>query len=373
MKKILFLLNNNQAHIPHVLSLIDEAINCKSLDVKIAYVNGTDVSMLTEPMMKCLYKFYDRIALRDLFYLDLLLRYCRFLFRKITKNSHTDYIYIHKVNSSEISKYDYVITTELDNGNYLKKINPKIKVIWALHGPLGVATSYGTFSDTRGVDCVITSGETTSNVFKNSKLNICQSGSLKLEWFKNNHVNGGGKLFNNDRRTVVFNPHFNKKVGANAWDSMGVRVLDYLSSSNEFNVIFAPHPRLGEILKKTDFDRFRCKNNVIIDLDSENLSNLYYSNYCDVYVGDVSSQVYEYIAIKRRQCIFIDTISYHTDESKIMHSLGQRVENFESFKCVINSGLSKEEEVVQEKVIENVYSSKFDRPASFALQEIINI
>ena len=44
---------------------------------------------------------------------------------------------------------------------------------------------------------------------------------------------------------------------------------------------------------------------VIVDLDSERLNDMSYTSVADIYLGDVSSQVYEFLTVAK-PCIFID-------------------------------------------------------------------
>jgi hypothetical protein len=95
--------------------------------------------------------------------------------------------------------------------------------------------------------------------------------------------------------------------------------MDYFARHPEYNLIVAPHVMLFR--KKVHYSleyrklkirpdiaaRFRDAANIRIDLDSSNLFDMSYTMAADVYVGDVSSQVYEFL-LHRGACFFLDPL-----------------------------------------------------------------
>lgn len=116
----------------------------------------------------------------------------------------------------------------------------------------------------------------------------------------------GQKLFNNDRPTVLYNPTQNRK--ATSWHHFGTDVLDYFQASDEFNLIFAPHVLLfkrpwsrGSGLPR----RYCSTDTMLVDTGSRASVDMSYIHAADIYLGDLSSQVYEFIA-NPRPCVFLD-------------------------------------------------------------------
>lgn len=114
------------------------------------------------------------------------------------------------------------------------------------------------------------------------------------------------RLFNNGRPTVVYNPHH--RVADSSWRTMGTALLDYFYASDRYNLIFAPHVVLfkrawgrGSRLPR----RYRSTEHVLIDTGSERSIDMTYMEAADIYIGDVSSQVYEFLQTPR-PCIFLD-------------------------------------------------------------------
>ncbi len=114
------------------------------------------------------------------------------------------------------------------------------------------------------------------------------------------------KFFDNDRPTVVYNPHHNSTLSC--WHKMGRDVLDFFYQSKDYNLIFAPHTVLfkrawgkGQTLPK----KYKSTDNVLIDTGSMASADMTYLRAADIYLGDVSSQVYEFLE-SPRPCVFLN-------------------------------------------------------------------
>jgi len=137
------------------------------------------------------------------------------------------------------------------------------------------------------------------------------------------------RLFDNDKPVILYNPHFSPALSS--WFSMGTAILDYFCQSDQYNLIFAPHvmlykrklhlalgkPAIGWAFKVPE--RYsRCKN-IIIDTGSMACADMTYTLAADIYLGDVSSQIWEFL-IKPRPCLFANShqAEWKTD-SNYMH------------------------------------------------------
>jgi hypothetical protein len=112
-------------------------------------------------------------------------------------------------------------------------------------------------------------------------------------------------LFANDRPTILYNPHH--RADTSSWPAMGMAVLDHFANQDRYNLIFAPHVRLFDPPARhlPAFDRYRGIDNIHIDLGSACSIDMSYTLAADIYLGDVSSQVLEFL-IQPRPCIFLD-------------------------------------------------------------------
>ena len=139
------------------------------------------------------------------------------------------------------------------------------------------------------------------------------------------------RLFQNDRPVVLYNPHFD--AAQSSWQTMGLQVLDFFAAHPEYNLIFAPHLvlfkrrlRHGAFLPR----RYRRVANIHVDLGSSASVDMSYLRAADIYLGDVSSQVYEFL-LQPRPCIFLNAHAIDwTDNPAYAHwPLGQVVDRVE--------------------------------------------
>jgi hypothetical protein len=112
--------------------------------------------------------------------------------------------------------------------------------------------------------------------------------------------------FNNGRPTVVYNPHHAPHM--TSWHRFGREVLDFFLASKDYNLIFAPHVVLFE-RAWAQGARFpaeiKSTDNVLIDLGSRASTDMSYLYGADIYLGDNSSQVYEFIETPK-PCVFLN-------------------------------------------------------------------
>lgn len=116
---------------------------------------------------------------------------------------------------------------------------------------------------------------------------------------------GEGRLFPVGRPTVLYNPHFDPELGS--WDRRGLEVMQAFAGQSRFNLIFAPHLRLAQRVRglAEQVAPFAALPHVHVDLGGPRSCDMTYTHAADVYLGDVSSQVYEFIA-RPRPCAFLD-------------------------------------------------------------------
>ena len=118
-------------------------------------------------------------------------------------------------------------------------------------------------------------------------------------------VNNKPKLFADDKPVIIYNPHFVPELSS--WTRWGVEILEYFFQQKTYNFIFAPHANLfNRTLKPHDFPKkYRHAPHILVDLGSEKSVDMTYTQAADIYLGDVSSQVYEFIRTPR-PCIFLN-------------------------------------------------------------------
>jgi hypothetical protein len=120
----------------------------------------------------------------------------------------------------------------------------------------------------------------------------------------------------NGKPTVLYNPH--PAPHLSSWYAQGRAVLEHFLRDDRYNLIFAPHVMLFHRKFVVTIDRLRIDRagvieqrfldapNIHVDLGSPASTDMSYTAAADLYLGDVSSQVYEFLH-RPRPCLFLDT------------------------------------------------------------------
>ena len=131
------------------------------------------------------------------------------------------------------------------------------------------------------------------------------------------------KFRGSNRPIVLYNPHVSPHLSS--WYKEGKAVLDYFLGSDRYNLIFAPHIMMFERRMAVTIDKLRlglpgtlparyaAAPNIHIDLGSTALTDMSYTNGADIYLGDVSSQIYEFLK-SPRPCLFLNSHGIDADE-----------------------------------------------------------
>ena len=128
-------------------------------------------------------------------------------------------------------------------------------------------------------------------------------------------------IFSDSRPIALYNPHFDKKVGT--WARHGRQIVRTMESIPGWNFVVAPHVKLrGGPAVRSD------AGHIVIDRGSTRSIDMSYTQAASIYIGDASSQVYEFIRTPRA-CIFLnfDRIEWRTDPAYAHWHLGQVIEN----------------------------------------------
>jgi hypothetical protein len=112
-------------------------------------------------------------------------------------------------------------------------------------------------------------------------------------------------LFADDRPTLLYTPHWQRH--RSSWWAWGREIVAMLCAQRKWNVILAPHQRLAE--KDPELGRILADaarhDHVHGDLDGFAMVDGSYTAAADLYLGDTSSQVVEFLG-QPRPCIFLN-------------------------------------------------------------------
>ena len=222
------------------------------------------------------------------------------------------------LNYQRIAAFRYIATTEVSSA-YLRKIPGfSSKMIQLKHG---AGDREGGYRSRHGAyDLTLVIGEKDRERLIERGLatteNCMVTGYAKFELMAPQQ-----RFFDNDRPVVLYNPHFDRSLSS--WINHGPEILRCLESITDFNFIIAPHVKMA-----AKFSALRSSApNIYIDPGSRSSIDMSYTNSADIYLGDVSSQVYEFIS-RPRPCLFLnlDHIRWHDDPHFTHWRMGQVVE-----------------------------------------------
>lgn len=162
-------------------------------------------------------------------------------------------------------------------------------------------------------------------------------GAVKLDLIRRMAA-GERPLFANGRPTVLYNPHH--RAGTTSWTGMGPAVLDHFAASARYNLIFAPHVRLFDPPRRhaRAFRRWRGLDHLRVDLGSTASIDMTYTLGADIYLGDLSSQVLEFL-VRPRPCVFLNPrgIAWRDDPDFTNWRLGRVVDGVAAMADVLDA------------------------------------
>jgi len=187
-----------------------------------------------------------------------------------------------------------------------------------------------------------------------------------------------------DRSLTLYNPHPSPHLSS--WYRDGRAVLDHFQIHQDRELLFAPHVMLFERSFVITIDRFRIDrvgkidsrflrgNKIHIDLGSRASTDMSYTLAADIYLGDVSSQVYEFL-LHPRPCIFLNShgIRWEGNPDFMHWNAGEVITSPDE----LDGALDRAEQLHMTKyhaVQKELFAESFDldeRPSSMRAAEIL--
>lgn len=179
-----------------------------------------------------------------------------------------------------------------------------------------------------------------------------------------------------ERPTVIYNPHPSPKLSS--WFRHGAAVLEAFRGQDRYNLIFAPHVMLFERKWVVTVDppsiarvtppgpELRAERRIHIDTGSAASSDMSYTNRSDIYLGDVSSQVYEFLRAPR-PCLFLNAhgADWQNDPNYLHWHAGPVLENTNNLLDAIDAAIASHPDYapIQQALIDATFSLS-DRPSA---------
>ncbi|WDA41084.1 hypothetical protein [Erythrobacter sp. BLCC-B19] len=154
-----------------------------------------------------------------------------------------------------------------------------------------------------------------------------------------------------ERPTVIYNPHPSPKLSS--WFRHGAAVLEAFRGQDRYNLIFAPHVMLFERKWVVTVDppslarvvppgpAYASEARIHIDTGSAASSDMSYTNRADIYLGDVSSQIYEFLR-EPRPCLFLNShgVDWRGDPNYLHWQAGPVLENADGLLDKIDAAVA---------------------------------
>ncbi|HEY6965448.1 MAG TPA: hypothetical protein VI407_09535 [Erythrobacter sp.] len=154
-----------------------------------------------------------------------------------------------------------------------------------------------------------------------------------------------------ERPVVIYNPHPSPRLSS--WFRDGAKVLAAFRNQDRYNLIFAPHMMLFERKWVVTVDppslarvvppgpEYAREPRIHIDTGSAASSDMSYTNRADIYLGDVSSQVYEFLRVPR-PCLFLNShgVDWRNDPNYLHWQAGPVLESAEGLLDQIDAAVA---------------------------------
>lgn len=221
------------------------------------------------------------------------------------------------LNQHIIRRYPTIVTSETTSSLLKSFPSFKSRLVQIKHGAGDGAAGYK--SDYRLFDLTLVAGEKDKRRLIErgfaTEENCVIAGYAKFELIKPSTT-----LFSDDNPVALYNPHFEPKLSS--WFEHGPAIVQEMERIPDWNFVVAPHVKLigGPDVRS-------AAPNFLMDRGSARSIDMSYTQAADVYIGDVSSQVYEFI-LRPRPCIFInfDRRNWQGDENYAHWHVGQVID-----------------------------------------------
>ena len=237
---------------------------------------------------------------------------------------------VMNANMAELLAYDAIVSTE----NTVAYIHEATRgkhppLVYITHGSGDRSVAW--HPRIRHFDLVMPSGAKTLARLRELGL-ARETGSAMIGYTKletsGRIADHSADLFDAKKPIVLYNPH--KEPKQSSWNKAIEPLLAQFAGQSEFNLIVAPHVKKFRRRSRRLRNRWEARStpSILIDTGSDRSVDNSYSEVADIYVGDVSSQVYEFTA-RPRPCVFLNMhgLDWRGDPEFLFWEMGEVVDH----------------------------------------------
>lgn len=379
MKRICFLFNHDQTHqLAHSLPIAMALAARGTHRIVLAYARDairTEIERQADPAL---------LAKVELVKLGLKRGGSQLLARALETLVPATKLLIYRDNIDFFAGFDAVVVSE--KTSLLLKTRyglENLKLIHTRHGAGDRAIGFN--KESAGFDLVLVSGpKIRDRLIADAGLSpgrIALVGYPKFDLCAGNRF--AGTFPAPERPVVLYNPHPSPRLSS--WFKHGQAVLDAFRNQDRYNLIFAPHvmlferkwvvtldpPSLARVMPPTS--EYRSDPRIHVDTGSPASSDMSYTNRADIYIGDVSSQVYEFL-FRPRPCLFLNShgVAWQDDPNYLHWRAGPVLDNADHLLDAIDAAVASHPDYVpvQQALIDATFSLSPDPSAERAANAI---
>lgn len=158
-------------------------------------------------------------------------------------------------------------------------------------------------------------------------------------------------LFADDKPILLYAPHWQEH--RSSWWLWGRQIVEMLASQDRFNVILAPHQRLVETAPNVAevLASVAALPHVHVDTESFAMVDGSYLAAADLYLGDTSSQVVEYLATPR-PCVFVNAqgVDWRATDDHDFWNCGDVVDHLDGLISALDAAFERQSVYRQRQV-----------------------
>lgn len=310
MRRVCFLFNHDQIHqVAHSLPIALRMAEMDGVEVTLAFSNP----MLEAHVRGLAGSAYDRFRTEMLSLRSVGSKLFAAAFQKAIP---AEKIALYRDNLAFFRQFDALVVSEKTSLLLKSRYGlADLKLIHTRHGAGDRAIGFN--RESALFDLVLASGPkivrrlTAESGVQADRIRVV--GYPKFDLFADRRI--ASPFRDKDRPTVLYAPH--PSPALSSYYAMGRELVSVIARSDRFNLIFAPHvmllqrqwtltvspPALARVPRPDPRDL--AADNVLFDPGSAASADMSYTNLADIYVGDVSSQIYEFL-LHPRPCLHLN-------------------------------------------------------------------